>query len=356
MLLLNNILGTLFPDWSPFDSVGRLLSDIGLTPVEVSSFEAPFEAFRHQGAGEPLNLPEDIRTSEDWFRLLFVPSGPHTTTDENGNEYLEYMGDYERGGNFRQMTLDDIGKDFLCLIYYRQRILDLFREGGLSPVISDIFKPRTETPPEYANLNNSLIPVEALTDFLTLRGTRFPTDRVGPMVILTDPPSRHLTIAEVPSFSSMLRDSSNLSRFIRSLSVLLQDGGRWEHLCRVSVEDFNLAEDFVRLRDRRTFLSTRNVGLDVAMSREFSLWDINRDERLPSIRQISDGLGIPYPELMRTLLFRDNNAKRDGKRLFRGLEMFREGFSDRLVQVFVRDIERNTPENLLTNESNPRTL
>ena len=356
MLLLNNILGTLFPDWNPFDPVGRILSSVGLTDEEVEGYHSPFDRFRHQEAGEPLTLPDDIRTSEEWFRLLFRSSLDTITetTDGSGNIVKEY-GEPNQG-YFGQVNLDNIGRDFLSLIYYRQRILDLFRRGGLTLVISDLFTARDDEPREFVNLNNSLIPVEALTDFLTLRGTEFPTDRGDdPMIVISDPPTRHLTLGEIPSFVSMLRDSSNLSRFIRSLSVLLQDGGRWEHLTQITFKDFNLDDRFSLLRDRRRTEWTRHFGLYVSMSREFCLWDINRDNRLPSIRQISDGLGIPYLELLRILHFGDDNSERGGIHRFSGLEFLRFGFSDRLVQMFVRDIERRGPE-LLTNNSNPDIL
>ena len=351
MLLLNNILGTLFLDWNPFDPVGRILSSVGLSDDEVRRYETPFDRFRHQGTGEPLDLPENIRTSEEWFRLLFVPvlDGTTEATDEEGNIVREYG--LPNSGYFGQINLDNIGRDFLALIYYRQRTLDLFRRGGLRIVLRDLFKAREDEPREFVNLNNSLIPVEALTDFLTLRGTDLGTGGEDPTTILTDPPSRHLTLGEIPSFSSMLIDSTNLSRFIRSLSVLLQDGGRWEHLTRVSFKDFNLSDRFSLLRDRRRVEWTRNFGFYVSMSREFCLWDIHRGDRLPSIRQISDGLGIPYLELLRIVNFGATNEGTGGIHRFSGLEFLRDGFSDRLVQIFLTDLS-----NHLTNDSKPDIL
>lgn len=357
LLLLNNILGTLFPDWNPFDPVRRVLTSVGLTDGEASLFEAPFGEFRSQGAGVPLRLPEDIRPSDEWFSLLFraVLDGTTETTDEKGNLVKEYGKPNQ--GFIRQINLDNIGRDFLCLIYYRQRILDLWGRGGLSLVLSDLFKPRGDEPPEFTNLNNSLIPIEALTDVLTLGGAEFPTERGSdPMIVLSDPPTRHLTLGEIPSFVSMLRDSSNLSRFIRSLSVLLQDGGRWDHLKQVSLGDFNLDEEFTLLRDRRRTERTRRFCLDIAMTREFALWDIHRDERLPSIRQISDRLGVPYLSLLRILMFREDNSKEAGIHQFRGLEFLTDGFSDRLVQTFLRDLGRVAPEKLLTSKRKPTIL
>lgn len=356
MLLLNNILGTLFLDWSPFDPVRRILSSVGLSDSEVEGYEAPFDEFRHQEAGVPLRLPENIRTSDEWFRLLFHPTLPESVErKEGGIAILEYGKPNQ--GYIGQINLDNIGRDFLCLIYYRQRILDLWRAGGLTPVLSDLFRPRGDNPPEFTNLNNSLIPIEALTDVLTLGGAEFPTERGSdPMIVLSDPPTRHLTLGEIPSFVSMLRDSSNLSRFIRSLSVLLQDGGRWDHLKQVSLGDFNLDEEFTLLRDRRRTERTRRFCLDIAMTREFALWDIHRDERLPSIRQISDRLGVPYLSLLRILMFREDNSKEAGIHQFRGLEFLTDGFSDRLVQTFLRDLGRVAPEKLLTSKRKPTIL
>ena len=351
MLLLNNILGTLFLDWSPFEPVGRILSSVGLTEDEVRRYETPFDEFRHQEAGKPLDLPEDIRTSDDWFRLLFggVIPGTTQTTDEDGN-VVEMYGE-PNPALVGQINLDNIGRDFLALIYYRQRVLDLFRTGGLRLVLSDIFREREDEPREYANLNNSLIPVEALTDFLTLRGMRFPErEDDGTMMILSDPPTRRLTLREVPSFSSMLRDSSNLSRYIRTLSVCLQDGGRWEHLTQISFREFHLSEVLSLLKDRRRGEMTRLFGFYVSMSREFCLWDIHRDDRLPSIRQISDGLGIPYLELLRIVHFGESNGSRGGIHRFGGLGLLRTGFSDRLIQIFLLDLEKNSG-NLLTTDT-----
>ena len=339
MLLYQPHTGSLFPDWNPFEPVGRILSSVGLTEDEVSLFEAPFIKFRQQESGVPLRLPENIRTSEDWFRLLFRAVVPtiKETTDEDGNIFEQY-GEPSQG-YLGQLNLDEVGKDFLCLIYHRQRILDLMREGGLSLVLSDLFKGREDEPRQNNNLNNSLIPVEALTDVLTLNGAEFPTDRTdGPMTILSDPPVRHLTLRDVPSFSSMLRDTTNLSRFIRNLSSCLQDGGRWEDLIQISFTDFNLSDRFSLLRDRRSLRWTGLFGRGIAMSREFCLWDICRSDRLPSIRQISDGLGIPYPELLRIVHFGQNNSERRFHR-FPELELLIDGFSDRLIQMFLRDLE-----------------
>lgn len=341
MLLLND---NLFPRWEPFEPVRKLLSEVGLTDDEVGLFEAPFKEFRHQESGKPLDLPEDVRTSDEWFDLLFrsVLNETTRTEDEDGNIIEEY-GKPNRG-LFGQINLDNIGRDFLCLIYYRQRVLDLFRTGGLNLVVSDLFKPRPDDPFEYANLTNSLIPVEALTDFLIIRGTDIRSDRNGgPMVLLTDPPTRHLTLREIPSFSSMLNDSSNLSRYIRTLSVILQDGGKGDDLNRVSPQDFDLDDRFTMFDDRRRFYQTRRFCRYISMTREFCLWDIYREDRLPSIRQISDGLGISYSELLRILLFGDNNSlgvhtQGGGCHRFVGLLLIRDGFSDRLVQIFVRNI------------------
>ena len=359
MYTLDANLGTLFPDWNPFDPVGRLLSSVGLTDEEVRGYETPFDRFRHQEAGEPLELPEDIRTSDGWFDLLFrevVPVGPSM-----GEDLVKEYG-RKNDGFVRQVNLDNIGKDFLALIYYRQRVLDLFREGGLGLVVRSLFKARRDAPLQYTNLNNSLLPVEALTDFLTLRGAVFPRrrdDRSGSdkvMTIISDPPTRHLTLGEIPSFSSMLRDSTSLSRYIRILSVCLQDGGRWENLIRVPFADFDLDGKMTLFRDRRSSGWTRDFAIDTAMSREFCLWDIYRDDRLPSIRQISDGLGIPYTELLRILLFGETNRDRGTIHRFSGLEFLRDGFPDRVAQIFVRDIVALSPERLLTNEPKPDIL
>lgn len=340
LLLFDN----LFPRWEPFEPVRKLLSEVGLTDDEVGLFEAPFKEFRHQESGKPLDLPEDVRTSEEWFELLFrsVLNETTTTEDEDGNIIEEYGKPNQ--GLVGQINLDNIGRDFLCLIYHRQRVIDLYRAGGLNLVVSDLFKPHPNEPFEYTNLTNSLIPVEALTDFLILRGADIKTERNGgPMVLLTDPPTRHLTLREIPSFSSMLNDTSNLSRYIRTLSVILQDGGKGDDLNRVSPQDFDLDDRFTMFDDRRRFYQTRRFCRYISMTREFCLWDIYREDRLPSIRQISDNLGISYSELLRILLFGDDNSlgvhmAGGGCHRFVGLFLLRDGFSDRLVQIFVRNI------------------
>ena len=310
---------SLFPDWSPFDPIRRILSIIGLSEEEISLFRDPFEEFRHQRPDSPLRLPEDIRSSEDWFRSLF--------------------GFGENSGRTAQINLDNIGRDFLCLIYYRQRVLDLFREGGISKVLTDLFVPY-DGERTFTNLNNTLTPVEALTDFLVLSGYDLTgSDQEEEMIVLSDLPQRHLTLREVPPFVPMLRTSSNLSRYIRNLSTCCQDGGKWEDLIKISHRDYNLDDEISLLSNRKYKIKTGRFGRDIALSREFCLWDIYRGDRLPSIRTISEVKGIPYLELLRILRFGDNNGDRGGVGGFEGLNLIRSGFTGRIGQRFLSDIE-----------------
>lgn len=344
MLLFKDRTGDLFPDWIPFEPVRRTLTDIGLSEEEVSSLEAPFDGFRHQGPDDPLPLPEGLRTSDDWFRLLFVPT--------DGEVYFDSLtGRTEYGrpsaGFSHQINLDNIGRDFLCLLYLRQRVLDLWENGGLEEVLSNLFRQEAGTPNEFNSLTNSLLRSEALTDVLFLRGYDMTDPDEGrggegrySFDLLTDPPSRRMTLTEVPSAVSLLRDTTNLSRLIRQLSVCLQDGGKWEDLNRISSKDFRLPYVFSPLSDRRLVRGTDSFARETALSREFCLWDPDRGNGLPSIRTISERKGIPYLDLLRTMT---RGYQGDGRHRFDGLMFSTRGLSARLVKKLSSDIRERKP-------------
>lgn len=346
MLLFKDRTGDLFPDWIPFEPVRRILTDIGLSEVEVSSLEGPFDEFRHQGPDDPLRLPEGIRTSDEWFRLLYREgSQTISSTLDDGTEVLQY--DDGSGPVFRQVNLDNIGRDFLCLLYLRQRVLDLWGHGGIEGVLSDLFTQEAGTPREFNSLTNSLLRSEALTDVLILRGYDMtdPDERDGgegrySFDLLTDPPSRRMTLTEVPSAVSLLRDTTNLSRLIRQLSVCLQDGGGWEYLTRISSKDFRLPYVFSPLSDRRVVRGTDSFARETALSREFCLWEPERGNSLPSIRTISERKGIPYLDLFRTMT---RGYQGDGSHRFDGLMFSTRGLSARLVKKLSSDIESRKP-------------
>lgn len=346
MLLFKDRTGDLFPDWIPFEPVGRILTDIGLSEEEVSSLEAPFDGFRHQGPDDPLPLPEGLRTSDDWFRLLFREEARNVpSTLPDGTEVLQY--DDGSGPVFRQVNLDNIGRDFLCLLYLRQRVLDLWEDGGLEEVLSNLFRQEAGTPNEFNSLTNSLLRSEALTDVLFLRGYDMTDPDEGDggegrysFDLLTDPPSRRMTLTEVPSAVSLLRDTTNLSRLIRQLSVCLQDGGKWEDLNRISSKDFRLPYVFSPLSDRRLVRGTDSFARETALSREFCLWDPDRGNGLPSIRTISERKGIPYLDLLRTMT---QGYQGDGRHRFDGLMFSTRGLSARLVKKLSSDILERKP-------------
>jgi hypothetical protein len=351
----------LFSDWGSFEPVSRILTDCGLTPEEVSLYETPFNEFRHQEPDVPLRLPENVRTSDEWFRLLFTSiegeilpcsKDPDIVSIDASHQSVE--GISGRGipvkGYLGQINLDNIGRDFLCLIYYQQRILDLCvaDKYDLRPVFSQLFKADEREPQEYTNLNNSLILIEAVFDYLTIVGCKSDgckrKDKM--MTILSDPPQRHLTLKEIPSFVGMVRDSSHLSRYIRNLSSCLQDGGKWADFIKIDRNDYDLTESFTILRDRRDSYNTEKFSQYVSMSREFSLWDIYRGRKLPSIRTISEAKGIPYIDLLRILMFGYTNNDTSLER-YEGLRLLRSGLSDRLAQIFQRDISNHFPSNTI---------
>ena len=341
MLLFKDRTGDLFPDWIPFEPVRRILTDIGLSEVEVSSLEGPFDEFRHQGPDDPLRLPDGIRASDEWFRLLFREEGrtiPSTLDD--GTKVVQY--DDGSGPVFRQINLDNIGRDFLCLLYLRQRVLDLWKHGGIEGVLSNLFTQEAGTPREFNSLTNSLLRSEALTDVLILRGYDMTDRREGrrSFDLLTDPPSRRMTLTEVPSAVSLLRDTTNLSRLIRQLSVCLQDGGGWEDLTQISPNDFRLPIVFSPLSDRRVVRRTDSFARETALSREFCLWEPERGNSLPSIRTISERKGIPYLDLFKTMT---RGYQGDGSHRFDGLMFSTRGLSARLVKKLSSDIESRKP-------------
>ena len=327
----------LFPTWYPFGPVARLLRGIGLRDEETYLFEAPFKEFRHPVPDRPLVIPEDVRSSDDWFSLLWGNTSQVIEPEPGLKEY-----DSRSPGLQAQVNLDNIGRDFLCLIYYRQRILDLSRTAGLEVILRDILKEREDRPLEFTSLNNSLLNVEALSDWLTLEGIDLslePEERGRRLwVLLTDPPTRSLPLRDVPSPVGMFRDTANFSRFVRSLSSCLQDGGKWTDFKKLTPQDFNLPGTFSTLGDRRLRMSTSWFAQAVSMSREFCLWDIWRGNRLPSLREISSMKGIPHQFLINIL----NRCPRNDEtnlQSYEGLSRLREGMTDRLIHYFVQDIE-----------------
>lgn len=316
--------GTLFSDkdflpaWFPFGPIARILRESGLPDEEIYLFEGPYQEFRSQEADVPLNLPDDIRTSDEWFRLLF--SSREEPTDDRS--LIEYRPSLGRG--FRQVNLDPVGRDFLCRIYYQQRNLELRRTGQFVPVLGQLLGEQERVGRDYSSLSDSLIHFEAVEDFLLgqdIVGEGTP-ERES-FVLLTDPPERHLTLREIPSFLTMLRDSSNLSRYIRRVSVRLQEGDKWEELNRIRPEDFLLPDCFVPFRDRRRWFSTQDFVLRVSMIREFGLTIPDRGFILPSLRLISEAKGVPYSRL----LIEPQEGLDD-------LRLIRRGFPDRLILKF----------------------
>ena len=325
--------GDSLPGWFPFGPIARILRTSGLSDEEVYLFEEPYREFRTQEADVPLNLPDDIRSSDDWFRLLF--SSQEERSEDSS--VIEYRPDLGRG--FRQVNLDPVGRDFLCRIYYHQRVLELSRSGGFGVILRHLLGSpvqAVEGQRDFTSLSNSLIPVEAVEDFLlreNIRGEENPVresdflDENEKFVLISDPPLKHLTLREFPPFLTMLRDSSNLSRYIRRISVGLQSGNKWEDLNRVSPQEFLLPDWFSPFRDRRTWEQTQEFVLRVSMIREFGLNIPEREHRLPSLRLISDRRGIPYNRLLMT--------PREG---LDDLNLIRTGFPDRMIRKFVFEV------------------
>lgn len=82
------------------------------------------------------------------------------------------------------------------------------------------------------------------------------------------------------------------------------------------------------------------------MSREFSLWDVYRGRKLPSIRTVSEAKGIPYIDLLRILMFGYTNNDTSLER-YEGLRLLRSGLTDRLAQIFQKDISNHFLSNTI---------
>jgi len=336
-MIYKNTSETLFreSDWDSFRSVRQVLRDCGLSDEEADLYRHPFNRFRYQDPDSPQTFRSEVRSSAEWFCRLFSTTNPNP---EDGGQAVPV------DGYIGQINLDNIGRDFLALIYYHQRCSEIMRtdrpiEEKLRVLIQKVLIKQEGEPVEFTNLNNSLIAVEAVFDVLMksgyLRdGGMSEEPKEGTSLILSDGPVRHLTLREVPSFGQMLRDTTHLSRYIRNLSVCLQDGGRWEDLIQIRPQDFGLNDRFSLLKERRTSHPTEMFGRTIAIGREFGLWDVNRIHRLPSLRAISEKKGVPYLELLR---IRIQSQPQPIDRID-DLSLIRTGFSDRMAQIFVQDI------------------
>lgn len=358
----DDITGGLFPEWTPVEAVGRVLSSCGLTDDQVQTLETFYQGFRECSTPSSF-LIEKMKTSKEWFRLLFSP----TIGKQRDFDFVQY-GD-PSPGYIGQINLDNIGRDFLCYIYYIQKISELMESEDLEEVLREVLREQVGEPVEFTNLNNSLIPVEALWDYFSdnfifgkpigkndkgaedfstnvNRSYELPgiVEEKDLSVILSDPPQRRLNISEIPSFVGMMQNTKNLSKMIRKISVCLQDGGEWKDIEKIYDYDYNLNQRLSLFKDRRISIGeTALFARGVAMSREFGLWDINRGDRLPSIRTISEKRKIPYPELLRVLKTLPDN-KGEGLHRFTGLEFLRTGFKNRLLFWFKEDIKKKNIE------------
>lgn len=318
----------LFPDWESFEPVRRILLKIGLTEDQVSQYKKGFEDFRHQGPDSPLRLPENILPSETWFNLLFGEVNVRNTPSRYNQNIIESGG--ERPGYYGQTNLDNIGRDFLCRVYYHQRNIECLKGGVWNLLCSNLIYVEKRSL-EYSSLSNSLILVEAMFDSLVQMGIDLSGTDGEESLILTRLPERHLTAREIPSLAKMMKDSTRFSRFVRSLSVCLQDGGKWENLTGIRFEDFGLSEYIHYFADRRLRYETRRSGIEMAMSREFRLWDSGRGNILPSIRTISESTGIPMVYFLRIL---NNSGNTLG-----GLWFINTPMTPRILKIYRMEIE-----------------
>lgn len=354
----NEITGGLFPEWTPVKAVERVLSLCNLPDDELSNLLSGYEEFRDPDVLPVFIWKDDVKTSKEWFRLLFAQSDGQVRRDF---DFVTYGGG-PSPGFIGQINLDNIGRDYLCYIYFRQKVSETMRNEGLEETLRSVLKQQEGEPVEFNNLNNSLIPVEALWDYLCLcqeydlsqkenensedtstnvdHSFDLPFDKDGKdlSIILSDPPQRRTNIFDIPSFVGMMRNTSNLSRLIRDISVCLQNGGDWEEIQKKEIKHL-LRQRISLFRDRRVSIGdTELFARGIAMSREFCLWDTNRGDRLPSIRTICEKRKIPYPELLRILKTLPDNRDEGGLQRFSGLEFLRKGFSNRLIYRFAQDI------------------
>ena len=268
-------------EWDPLAPVEKILTEV-LNGREgylfnrtglIDEYLRLYERFREGHPDEILSFPEGVLSSREWYEDLFSPEG-----------------------SLKQINLDHIGKDFLCMIYLTEVAKECFTQNkakSLYLVLTD----RKEGNPNN-NLNNSLLWTESLVNFLTLHDwdLSIPERVEGERSILfTDVKYK---IKEEDSHPVVwMVETSRFSKLVRRISVSLQNKEKLPQLMEWSPERYELTEELIVLSERfvrNTFL----FALEIAVNREFRLWDRFRTLGFPSLRQISEYTQIPFSILV----------------------------------------------------------
>ena len=268
-------------EWDPLAPVEKILTEV-LNGREgylfnrtglIDEYLRLYERFREGHPDEILSFPEGVLSSREWYEDLFSPEG-----------------------SLKQMNLDHIGKDFLCMIYLTEVIRESFSINTVKSLYRVLMDRREGN--QNNNLNNSLLWTESLVNFLTLHDwdLSIPERVEGERSILfTDVKYR---IKEEDSHPVVwMVETSRFSKLVRGLSVALQERGKLPQLFEHSPTRYGLSGE-LRLLNQRFVRNTFLFGVEIAVNREFRLWDSYRKYGFPSLRQISEYTGIPYSLLV----------------------------------------------------------
>lgn len=283
-------------DWNPENAVGRVLSGVGLTNVD--DYVDLYIRFRGAVSEVAPLPPADDLSSTDWGIHLYGQEG-----DQHKN-------------------LDSIGEDFLAWIYYCQRLREMRQEGreweDIVPEFLSVWP--TGGNPRENSLNNSALRFEVAERVMTVDGDKslfshYSDEDRNEFVLFTDAPQRILTTEDIGDPVEYMLFTSTFSRYIRALSVAVQEGMGYKSVCQIGPHRFNLPPVLIRLDDRRRTYDTAEYAQGIVFSREFRLWDRNRTFGFPDIRTISEQTGIPYMKLLSI----ETREQAVAKRTFDGL-------------------------------------
>lgn len=268
-------------EWDPLAPVEKILTEV-LNGREgylfnrtglIDEYLRLYERFREGHPDEILSFPEGVLSSREWYEDLFSPEG-----------------------SLKQINLDHIGKDFLCMIYLTEVAKECFTQNkakSLYLVLTD----RKEGN-EHNNLRNSLLWVEAIVNFLRCYGwdLSIPERVEGERSILFTDVKRSIREEDSHPVVWMV-ETSRFSKLVRSMSVCLQNRGKLNDLKMITPESYGLSSELILLNERvvrNTFL----YAINISVNREFRLWDRFRTLGFPSLRQIADYTEIPYSVLV----------------------------------------------------------
>lgn len=268
-------------EWNPIAPVERILREVldnrggvhrNRTGV-IEEYLSLYERFRMSNPDDVLSFPENVLSSREWYEDLFSPEG-----------------------SVKQINLDHIGKDFLCMIYLTEVIRESFSENKAKSLYRVLTDRREGN--QNNNLNNSLLWVEALVNFLSCYGWDLSIperQEEEPSILFTDVKYR---LREEDSHPVVwMVETSRFSKLVRSISVCLQNKGKLPQLFENSPAKYGLTGE-LRLLNLRFLRKTFLFALEIAVNREFRLWDSFRKYGFPSLRQISEYTQIPYSLLI----------------------------------------------------------